>query len=107
MERYSEEREGGHVAERVEGAVIAITEQGNLVTDIAPDQLARAPRDPSVTIRCDEHMTIGIYPADHSEPAMTLLAVLADGTPLELTLVGENASAFLGLSVGARVSVEW
>ena len=95
------------MAQRVEGVVTSITPEGNLVTDITADRLDGAPRDDSVKIRCEEHTTIGIYPPDHKEPPMTYLPLLPEGAAMELTLVGENASAFLGIPLGAAVVVEW
>ena len=38
---------------------------------------------------CDEHQTIGIYPADHKEEPFTLMAILGPSGFLELTIVGE------------------
>lgn len=95
------------MAKRIKGVVTSITPEGNLVTDITADRLGSAPRNESVKIRCEEHLTIGIYPPDHKEPPMTYLALLPEGAPMELTLVGENASLFLSIPLGAAVVVEW
>ena len=95
------------MAQRVEGVVTSITPEGNLVTVCTADWLDGAPRDDSVKIRCKEHTTIGIHPPDHKEPPMTYLALLPVGAAMELTLVGENASEFLGIPLGAAVVVEW
>jgi S-adenosylmethionine hydrolase len=92
---------------KIEGKVIAYGPEGNLVTDIAHAQLAAAPRDPSVTIRCDEHETVGLFAPEHQEPAMSFLAVLAPGGFLELTIVGDSAQAMLGIRLGEKVTVSW
>lgn len=92
---------------RIEGKVVSTSESGNLVTDIPCAALADAPRNTSVTIRCDEHETVGLFTAGHSEPDFSFLALLADGGFLELTIVGDSAKTMLGVRVGERVSVQW
>ena len=77
------------------------------VTDITSQQLAEAPRDESVRVIVDEHETFGLYPPEHSQPEMTLVAVLGCDRPLSIVLVGDNASAMLGVQVGAPVEVRW
>ena len=89
------------------GKVIAYGESGNLVTDIANDRLATVPRGAEVTVTCDEHQTVGIYPADHPEEPCTLLAILGSSGCLELTIVGDSAKVMLGVRVGEAVTVEW
>ena len=95
------------MAGKIEGAVVAISEAGNLVTDISADQLADVPRNESVTVSCDEHETIGIFAADHQEPPMTLLAVVGASGQLELEIVGDSAQLMLGVRVGEKVVVKW
>lgn len=89
------------------GKVVQIDDAGNLVTDILGSSLSDAPRDASLRIVVDEHETFGLFPADHSQPAMTLVATLADGGPLIIVLVGDSASAMLGVRAGAAVHVHW
>ncbi len=91
----------------IEGKVVAYGPEGNLVTDIAHAQLEAAPRDPSVSIRCDEHETVGLFSADHHEPEMSLLAILAPGGFLELTIVGDSAKTMLAVALGEKVVVSW
>jgi S-adenosylmethionine hydrolase len=95
------------VASKIEGAVVAISEGGNLVTDITADQLRDAPRGDSVTVTCDEHETIGIYQKDHQQPPMTLIALVGDSGKLELAIVGDSAKIMLGVRVGEKVVVKW
>ena len=92
---------------KIEGSVVAITAAGSLVTDLTAEQLRAAPRDERTQVRCDEHVTQGLFPPNHGEPEMTFLAVLDDSGPLLLQIVGENASLMLGIRVGQRVIVEW
>ena len=66
---------------KIEGTVVSVSECGNLVTDIPCAALANAPRDGSVTIRCDEHETVGLFTSSHNEPEMSFLALLADQEP--------------------------
>lgn len=91
----------------IEGKVVAYGPEGNLVTDISHAQLQAAPRDTSVAICCDEHETVGLFTPEHSEPEMSLLAVLAPGGFLELTIVGDSAQMMLGVRIGERVVVRW
>jgi S-adenosylmethionine hydrolase len=91
----------------VEGKVMAYGPEGNLVTDISVAQLEAAPRGTSVTIRCDEHETVGLFTPGHGEPEMSLLAVLAPSGFLELTIVGDSAKVMLAVRIGERVVVSW
>ena len=75
------------VSGNLTGKVVEIDDAGNLVTDILGSSLSGAPRDASLRIVVDEHETFGLFPADHSQPAMTLVATLADGGPLVIVLV--------------------
>jgi S-adenosyl-L-methionine hydrolase (adenosine-forming) len=92
----------------VKGKVIDVNSHGGLVTDISASQLASAPRDTSVRITVDEHETFGLFDAEHGQPAMTLVAVIAHGDgPLTIELVDDSASAMLGVRPGAPVEVHW
>lgn len=91
----------------VKGKVVSVAETGDLLTSVTAEQLAEAPRDESVSIKCDGHATIGIYPHDHNQPEFTFLAVLNTEDQLCLSLVGESASKFLGIKPGSAVTVSW
>jgi S-adenosylmethionine hydrolase len=95
------------VAGRIEGTVTSVSDSGNLVTDIALDQLQGVPTDDQVTIRCDDHETNGIFSADHKQPAATLLALVGTSGFLELEIVGDSAQIMLGVSVGKKIEVCW
>jgi S-adenosylmethionine hydrolase len=95
------------VAGKIEGKIVAYSESGNLVTDIANDKLRAAPSDQSVSITCDEHETVGIYAADHPEEPCTLMAILGPSGCLEITIVGDSAKIMLGVALGEKVVVKW
>lgn len=92
---------------KIEGAVVAYSESGNLITDIPHDRLRTVPSGGSVSVVCDEHETVGIFPADHKEPDFTFLAMLGPSGFLELAIVGESAKAMLGVRLGEKVLVKW
>jgi S-adenosylmethionine hydrolase len=92
---------------KVTGKIVAVSESGNLVTDLTADQLRAAPRSEETIIRCDEHETRGLFSPDHQEPPFTLLALLNASGQLELTIVGDSARDMLGLRPGMEVVVEW
>jgi S-adenosylmethionine hydrolase len=95
-----------NLAGQIAGTIIAISESGNLVSDIAAERLRDVPRE-AATIACDEHETIGIYPADHLEEPMTLMAIVGPAGALELTIVGDSAAMMLGVRVGEKIVVKW
>lgn len=92
---------------KIEGTVVAYGATGNLVTDIPNDRLAGASASATASVRCDEHETIGIFPADHPEQPFTLMAILGSSGFLELTIVGESAKAMLGVTLKENVVVKW
>lgn len=92
---------------KIEGKIVSYSEAGNLVTDIPVERLRAVPRDPSVSVTCDEHQTVGLFGTDHKEPEMTLLALLSDSGFLELVIVGDSAKIMLGVRPGQSVLVKW
>ena len=92
---------------KIEGTVVAYGPTGNLVSDIASDRLKGVPSGDNVKIICDEHETIGIYPASHQEDACTLMAILGTGGFLELTIVGDSAQTMLGVRLNEKIVVKW
>lgn len=96
------------MAGKIDGAVVSISETGNLVTDITAAALRDVPRQSeSVTVTCDGHETLGIYGLDHKDPPMTLLALVGQSGHLELEIVGDSAKIMLGVRVGEKVTVKW
>jgi hypothetical protein len=91
---------------QIEGKIVASSESGNLISDIANERLRDVPHR-MATIACDEHETVGIFAADHTEEPFTLMAVLGHGGCLELTIVGESAKAMLGVRIGEKIVVKW
>ena len=92
---------------KIEGAVVAYGPTGNLVTDIPHDRLKGVPAGDGVKIVCDEHETVGLYPADHQEEPSTLMAILGESGFLELTIVGDSAKIMLGVPLKEKVVVKW
>jgi S-adenosylmethionine hydrolase len=95
------------VSRSLEGKVVEIDATGNLVTDITADRLNGAPRDASLRIVVDEHETFGLYPLQHNQPSMTLVAIADEFGPIRILLVDDSASAMLGIRVGTPVTVQW
>lgn len=95
------------MAQRIEGKIASVADDGSLVSDIPVAQLEGAPRTEQVTVRCDEHVTQGLFEPGHDQPPMTFIAVLGKSGFLELAIVGDSAKAMLGIRVGETVTVEW
>ena len=95
------------VPNRIEGEVIEVDSFGNLITNITRAMLEGVPSGDSVVISCDEHETMGIFATFSDQPPMTLMAHVGSTGRLELAIVDENASAMLGVKVGAPVCVTW
>ena len=76
--------------QRIEGTVVSFNPAGNVVTDIPAARLQDAPRDERVTVRCDEHETMGLFEAEHQQPESTLIALLGRSGCLELAIVGDR-----------------
>ena len=95
------------VANQLEGEVVAVDSFGNLVTNITSEMLEGVPRDESLTIRCDEHETLGIFSTYADQPPMTLISVIGSNDQLELAIVNDSAKIMLGVDVGTPVEVVW
>ena len=92
---------------KLTGQVVSVTDSGALVTDIPVATLQAVPRDDQVSVRCEGHATSGIFPDDHGQPEMTFIALEGTSGFLELALVGDDASRFLGIKPGASVALDW
>ena len=92
---------------KIEGEIVAIAENGNLISDIGEDQLRGVPRGDAVSVVCDEHETHGIFDPEHNQPESTFLAVLGSSGYLELEIVGVSASVMLGIGIGQKVILRW
>lgn len=96
-----------NLAAKIQGKVTSLNPRGHAVTDIPVESLSAAPTDERVSIHCDGHVTACIFPADHQQPEMTFLALKGESGFLELTLVGDDIAAFLGIRPGCDVTVRW
>lgn len=94
------------MANTIEGSVEKISESGNLITDIAIEQVADWPSDDSVTIKFGGHETAGVHPADHGQPIGTLVASRGSSGYLEIEIVGISVAEMLGIKVGESVVIE-
>jgi S-adenosylmethionine hydrolase len=95
------------VPNRIDGEVIEVDSFGNLITNITRDMLHGVPTSDVVLVSCEEHETQGIFATYSDQPPMTFMAHVGSTGRLELAIVDENASAMLGVRVGAPVRVSW
>jgi S-adenosylmethionine hydrolase len=95
------------VPNRIEGEVIEVDSFGNLITNITRAMLDGLPSRDGVLVTCEHHETQGIYSTFSDQPPMTFMAHVGSTGRLELAIVDENASAMLGVKVGAPVRVTW
>ena len=95
------------VSNRIEGEVIEVDSFGNLITNITRAMLDGLPNRDAVLVTCEEHETQGIFATFSDQPTMTFMAHVGSTGRLELAIVDENASAMLGVKVGAPVRVTW
>lgn len=95
------------VPNRIEGEVIEVDSFGNLITNITRAMLDGLPNRDGVLVTCEEHETQGIFATFADQPPMTFMAHVGSTGRLELAIVDENASAMLGVKVGAPVRVTW
>ena len=99
--------EAQQVPNRIEGEVVEVDSFGNLITNITREMLRGVPTSENVLVSCEEHETQGIFATYSDQPPMTFMAHVGSTGRLELAIVDENASAMLGVRVGASVRVSW
>jgi S-adenosylmethionine hydrolase len=95
------------LAAKIQGEVISIDSFGNLVTNITAEMLAPIPKPEQVSIRCDEHETVGVWKTYADQPPMTLVALVGSSGKLELAIVDDSAKMMLGVRVGEKVTLSW
>jgi S-adenosylmethionine hydrolase len=96
------------VSRRIQGKVVEVSANGDLVTDITPEAWKTIPRTTETRVLVDqEHETVGIFGSDHGQPAMTLIAIADGQEALKLHLVEDSAAMMLGVRAGAPVEVRW
>lgn len=91
----------------VTGTVKKIGAKGQLITDITNESISEAGQDDSVTVKFDEHETIGVYPQEHGQPDATLVASRGASGNLEIEIVGISISEMLCIKTGVPVSVNF
>jgi len=96
------------VATKIQGKIVQVSEDGDLITDISESQLVGVSRTTGTKIVVDnEHETYGLFDANHNQPSLTLIAIAEPERPLRLHLVSDSASMMLGVTEGASVEVRW
>jgi S-adenosylmethionine hydrolase len=96
------------VSGRIQGKIVEVNAQGDLVSDLLDEHLQGAGRGPETKVTVDEdHETFGIFGSDHQQPPMTLVAIIDPPGALRLHLVADSAAMMLGVRVGANVVVSW
>lgn len=95
------------MANEIQGSVVRVNSQGDLVSDIPCAAVSPLVGLPDVRVELDEHFTVGIFPRDHGEPESTLIAVLGEQGFLEIGIVGMNACEMLGIRVGQPIRIRW
>lgn len=95
------------LSNQIEGHVASISETGDLITNISADQIAHVPCDDTVRIAFGGHETLGIFPADHDQPAATMVASVGSGGFLEIEIVGISLSEMLGIKANTPVVITW
>jgi len=93
--------------QRIDGEVVEIDSFGNLITNITAEMLTNRPTDNRVCTVCNIYETWGIFHAYAQHPDGTLMALIGSNERLELAVVGDNASARLGIPVGSPVALVW
>ncbi len=93
---------------RIEGIVVEVTSNGDLITNISSAQWKPIPRSTDTRVLIDgEHETIGLFDTNHQQPSMTLVAIAENEAPLRLHLVDDSAAIMLGVRPGAPIDIRW
>jgi len=96
------------VAGKIQGTVIQVNAEGDLITDIGEEKLDGVGRTTETKVLVDnEHETFGIFSSDHNQPSMTLVAIVEPKQTLRLHLVSDSAAMMLGVTKGASVEIRW
>ena len=93
--------------DRIVGMVLEIDSFGNLITNITDEMLADRPTDNRACVICNIYETWGVFHAYAEQPQGTLIALVGSSGRLELSVVGDNAAARLGVQIGEPVTVAW
>ena len=95
------------MANSILGQVASVGDSGQLVTDIANDNVASLPSDDTVQVKFAGHETIGLYPTEHGQPDSTMVASRGASGFVEIEIVGISLSDMLGIKPGESVEVVW
>lgn len=93
--------------DRIVGMVLEIDSFGNLITNITDEMLTDRPTDNRACVICNIYETWGIFHVYAEQPQGTLIALIGSSGRLELSVVGDNAAARLGIQIGEPVTVAW
>jgi S-adenosylmethionine hydrolase len=93
--------------QRIRGQVVEIDSFGNLITNVTADLLAGRPTDGRVCAICGIYETFGIYRTYAEQAPGMLVALVGSSGRVELALVGDNAAARLGVSLGTPIVIAW
>jgi S-adenosyl-L-methionine hydrolase (adenosine-forming) len=92
---------------KIEGKIVEVSPDGNLISDLTVDALKGVPRNADTRVQCDEHETMGIFSLDHNEPPFTFIALVGASGKLELCIVGDSAKIMLGIRMGTPITLQW
>ena len=92
---------------QIVGQVIHIDSFGNLITNIASDDLAGLLALESATVECKSARTTGLMNTYGNRPPGSLIAVVGSSGRLELAVVNGNAAATFAVSLDEPVIVTW
>lgn len=95
------------MANRIDGKIARIGDNGTLISDIPVDQLKGVPTGETTSIRFGDHETVGLFPANHGQPDATMVASLGSSGFLEIEIVGIPLAEMLGIRAGEKVTVKW
>ena len=95
------------MANRIDGKVSRISENGSLITDITSEQLKDAPTDENTSIKFGDYETFGLFPAEHGQPDATMVASTGSNGFLVIEIVGIPLAEMLGVGVGEKVRIKW
>ncbi len=93
--------------DRIVGMVLEIDSFGNLITNIRDAMLKGRATDNRAFVVVGIYETWGVFHTYAEQPQGTLIALIGSSGRLELSIVGDNAAARLGVQIGEPVTVAW
>ena len=95
------------VDQKIRGQVIEIDSFGNLITNITTGMLTGRPTDGRLCLVCGLYETWGLYRTYAEQAQGMLVALVGSKDRIEVAIVGDNAAARLGVTVGMPVVIAW